>query len=227
MSNQNKYIISIVGSKGGSAKTLTAHILCHGLALRGFSAILATSDPKRKVRDDTNRKYATYAAQDDKSVGELIDHFASVDINVTSFIVFDGGASRLEADVEFTKTSDLTLIPFLTDCEDIETMIDDLAFMSESLSEDDFDKIRLLPSKFPTNHFKIESTNKLLNEMLTDSHNELMLAPVNEVSAAAKLNRPDGEKISSDVNSIARGLADQVLLQLNEYPFQYIIKRKF
>lgn len=223
----NKYVISIIGTKGGSAKTLTGHILSHGLALRGFGAILATSDPRRNIRDDSNRRYDTYSAQTDENVTDLINHFTNIKIEQSSFVVLDGGASRTEADLVFAKTSSLILIPFLKDVEDIEVAISDIEFMRNNLTKEDFSLVKLLPSRFPSNPFLVKSTHELFDAILSDEHQSMLLKPVLEMSAAAKLNRPDAEKLPSEVNNLARALADQVLLELGEDPFRYLQPRRF
>lgn len=223
----NKFVISIVGTKGGSAKTLTGHILSHGLALRGFEAILATSDPRRNIRDDSNRRYDTYSAQTDENVTDLLNHLTNIQIKRSSIVVLDGSASRTEADLVFAKTSSLILIPFLKDVEDIEVALSDVEFMRGKLSDEDFSLVRLLPSRFPTNPLLVKSSYDLFNSMFSDEHRSMMLKPVIEMSAAAKLNRPDAEKLPSDVNNLARTLADQILLELGEDPCRYLQPRRF
>ncbi len=225
-STLNKHIVSIGGSKGGSAKTLTSHMLCQGLGLRKFSSILATSDARRNVRNDEKRIYDTFSAKTDEEINALLDHFFNVEIKVTSLVVIDGGASRSQFDVELAKNSSLVLIPFLTAYEDIELAIDDVENLRVNLSKEDFNLVRLLPSKYPTNPYSRESTEKLFKQMFTDEHRLMMLPPVIEMNAAAKLNRPDLKEIPTDVNNLSRRLADQILINLNEDPFQYH-KRKF
>lgn len=227
MSNiSNKYIISIAGSKGGSSKSLTGHILAHGLSIGGFGAILATTDLNRNVRDDSNRKYSTYSAQDDEKTAALISHFIDVDIDVTSFVIIDGGASSRASDAIHAERANLVLVPFLKDVEDIEVAIDDVASLKSMLSPEDFSNVRLLPSRFPTNQFAIKSTIELFDSMFSDEYKQILMKPVVEMSAAARLNRPSTEKLPSDVNNLARALANQVLLELGEDPFQYRYPRR-
>lgn len=224
--NSNKYVVSILGSKGGSAKTLNSHILAHGLSIRKFQALLATSDDQRIVREHTARLYSTYNAQTDEALNKLFKYFINAEVDNTALLIVDGGASRNKFDVAVAQNSSLVLIPFLKDYEDIEVAIKDVENLRHELSNDDFANVRLLPSRFPTNPFLKSSTNDLFKKMFSEEHIHMMLNPVIEMSAAAKLNRKVAEEISSDVKRIARDLADDVLTQIMEDPFQYR-ERKF
>jgi len=225
--NANKYVVSIIGSKGGSAKSLTGHILSHGLAKLGIDALLAVSDPGRNVRDDINRGYKTYSAQSEQALEVLVNHFVGMSVTKTSIVVLDGGASRKADDVKFAETSSLILVPFLKDMEDIEVAIADVESLRANLSESDFKMVRLLPSRFPTNPFAIKSSWDLINSTFSDEYKKIMLKPVVEMSASAKLNRPDAEKLPSDVHNLARALAAQVLVELGDNPRNYVQPRKF
>lgn len=217
----NRYVVSILGSKGGSGKTLTSHILSLGLSLRGFPTILATTDADRVVRNFKKRGYTTYKAQSDSSMTKLFNQFKTMELERTSLIVIDGGASRDRFDVEIASNSSLVLIPFLKDVEDIEVAIKDVENLRVNLSKEDFAGVKLLPTRFPTNSWAAESTRQLFAQMFSDEHRNMMLPPVIEMSSAAKLNRDEETDIATDVKSMSRYFADAVLTEVEEDPFQY------
>lgn len=45
-------LLAVLGGKGGTTKTATAHLICLGAYLSGIPAAYALTDPLRKVRGE-------------------------------------------------------------------------------------------------------------------------------------------------------------------------------
>ena len=119
-------VIGCLGRKGGSGKTMTAHLLAHGLAKAyGVYTNLVMTD----VREDMPLNISPYRdyyisaisnkdAQTDSA--ELDRIFTQTARNPDSILIIDGGANRANVDRAFARFCDMVMIPVGYGKEDIQ-----------------------------------------------------------------------------------------------------------
>ncbi len=144
--------VAILGSKGGTTKTASSHLLCLGAYLHGIPAAFVLSDPSRKVRGEGR----PYAVLDGRMPEQLALIFSSSTSNLNGWLVIDGGGNRPEFDIEVAKHADLTIIPFRASEEDIDTVAQSLTAIPNALA---------WPSAWPTNAFAINAAQYLVDAL--------------------------------------------------------------
>jgi hypothetical protein len=144
--------VAILGSKGGTTKTASSHLLCLGAFLQGIPAAYVLTDPTRKVRGEGR----PYAVLDGRMPEQLALIFNSSQNNLNGWLVIDGGGNRPEFDIEVAKHADLTIIPFRASEEDIDTVAQSLAAIPNALA---------WPSAWPTNAFAINAAQYLVDAL--------------------------------------------------------------
>ncbi|MGB8870041.1 MAG: hypothetical protein WCC96_12440, partial [Rhodomicrobium sp.] len=123
-------LLAVLGGKGGTTKTATAHLICLGAYLSGIPAAYALTDPLRKVRGEGR----PYAVLDGRLPEQLALILNSSQNNLNGWLVIDGGGNRPDFDIEVSKHVDLTVIPFRASEEDIDTVAQSLAAMPKALA---------------------------------------------------------------------------------------------
>ena len=144
--------VAILGSKGGTTKTASSHLLCLGAYLQGIPAAYVLTDPTRKVRGEGR----PYAVLDGRLPEQLALIFSSSTSNLNGWLVIDGGGNRPEFDIEVAKHADLTIIPFRASEEDIDTVAQSLTAIPNALA---------WPSAWPTNAFAINAAQYLVDAL--------------------------------------------------------------
>ena len=170
--------IAVLGEKGGTTKTATAHLLCLGAQLHATPACYVLTDPKRKVRAEGR----PYAVLDGRAPEQLALIFSSRDAGLNGWLIIDGGGNRPEFDKEVAANVDLTLIPFRASEEDIDSTAQSLSALPQSLA---------WPTAWPTNAFAVQSAYYLLDG-LSKAFPKLIIEPpipfVNSISDLLALN---------------------------------------
>src|SRR5271166_5672442 len=139
----------ILGTKGGTTKTASSHLICLGAYLHGIPAAYALTDPRRKVRGE-GRPYAVLDGRFPEQLALILDASRS---NLNGWLVIDGGGNRPDFDIEVSRNVDLTVLPFRASEEDIDATAQSLAAMPRALA---------LPSAWPTNSFAVQAAQYLL-----------------------------------------------------------------
>jgi len=116
-------VISVLGRKGGSGKTLVSHYLSLGLGRMGYDVIMLQTDvrtarPQEYIKD---RPYWLVSIHGDPStdLNLMRDVYARANRIPNSVLIVDGGANRRNVDLFVAGTSHLVLIPVGVSAEDI------------------------------------------------------------------------------------------------------------
>jgi len=164
--------VAILGTKGGTTKTATSHLICLGACLHGVPAAYVLTDPARKVRGE-GRPYAVMDGRLPEQLALILDSSSS---NLNAWLVLDGGGNRPEFDNEVAKHADLTIIPFRASEEDVDTVAQSLAAIPNALA---------WPSAWPTNSFA-QNAAQYLVDGLSKAHPQRVISPaipfVNSIS---------------------------------------------
>lgn len=166
--------IAILGGKGGTTKSASAHLICLGAFLHGVPAAYALTDPLRKVRGE-GRPYAVLDGRLPEQLALILDHSRNTS---NGWLVIDGGGNRPDFDIEVSKHVDLTLIPFRASEEDIDTVAQSLTAMPTALA---------WPSAWPTNAFAINAAQYLLDGLGKAFSQRIMSPPIPFVNAISDL----------------------------------------
>ncbi|WP_267361014.1 MULTISPECIES: hypothetical protein [unclassified Methylobacterium] len=144
--------VAVLGRKGGSAKTVTAHTICLGAHLMAAPAAYVLTDPEREVRS-AGRPYAVLDGRLPEQL-ELI--FTSSQQNLNGWLVIDGGGNRPAWDIEIGKLANLTLVPFRPSMDDI-----DMA----TKTMNDIPNAVAWPCAWPTNPLAIAAARPFIERM--------------------------------------------------------------
>lgn len=142
--------VAIIGTKGGTTKTASSHLLCLGATLHGSPAAYVLTDPTRKVRTEGR----PYAVLDGRMPEQLATIFNASQNGLNGWLFIDGGGNRPDFDVELAKNVDLPIIPFRASEEDIDTVAQSLSAIPKALA---------WPSAWPTNSFAVKAAQYLLD----------------------------------------------------------------
>jgi hypothetical protein len=183
--------VAILGSKGGTTKTASSHLLCLGAYLSGIPAAYVLTDPTRKVRGDGR----PYAVLDGRLPELLALIFNSSQSNLNGWLVIDGGGNRPEFDIEVAKNVDLPIIPFRASEEDIDTVAQSLTAIPNALA---------WPSAWPTNAFAINAAQYLLDGLAKAFPQRLMNPAIPFVNSISDLLSMSLASPSTSVRQIAR-----------------------
>jgi hypothetical protein len=183
--------VAILGEKGGTTKTASAHLLCLGAYLHGIPAAYVLTDPSRKVRGEGR----PYAVLDGRLPEQLALIFDSSQSNLNGWLIIDGGGNRPDFDVEVARNSDLPIIPFRASEEDIDTVARSLSAIPNALA---------WPSAWPTNSFAIGSARYLLDALTKAFPQRIIEPPIPFVNSIADLLSSNLGNPSSSVRQTAR-----------------------
>jgi chromosome partitioning protein len=142
--------VAIIGTKGGTTKTASTHLLCLGATLRGSPAAYVLTDPTRKVRTEGR----PYAVLDGRLPKQLATIFNASQNGLNGWLFIDGGGNRPDFDIELATNVDLPIIPFRASEEDIDTVAQSLTAIPKALA---------WPSAWPTNSFAVKAAQYLLD----------------------------------------------------------------
>lgn len=116
-------IVSVLGRKGGTGKTVLSHLLAHGVMdLGGYSVMMMTDvRTKRPPEFIDTRKYMIAGVEQGGDLVKAMSAPLSFIENVkNSVMVIDGGSNRRNIDFVICELSDLILIPTGTSIEELE-----------------------------------------------------------------------------------------------------------
>jgi len=183
--------VAILGEKGGTTKTASAHLLCLGAYLHGVPAAYVLTDPKRKVRGEGR----PYAVLDGRLPEQLALIFESSRSNLNGWLIIDGGGNRPDFDVEVARNSDLTVIPFRASEEDIDTVAQSLTAIPNALA---------WPSAWPTNTFAAGAAQYLLDALNKAFPQRIIHPPIPFVNSISDLLLANLASPSTSVRHTAR-----------------------
>ena len=183
--------IAILGSKGGTTKTASSHLLCLGAYLQGIPAAYVLTDPTRKVRGEGR----PYAVLDGRLPEQLALIFDASQNNLNGWLVIDGGGNRPEFDIEVAKHADLTIIPFRASEEDIDTVAQSLTSIPNALA---------WPSAWPTNAFAVTAAQYLVDALGTAFPQRIINPAIPFVNSISDLLSSSLTTPSSSVRLAAR-----------------------
>jgi chromosome partitioning protein len=123
-------LVAVLGEKGGTTKTATAHLLCLGAYLHGVAAAYVLTDPKRKIRGE-GRPYAVLDGRLPEQLAVILQSSAS---NLNGWLIIDGGGNRPDFDAEVSKHVDMTIVPFRNSEEDLDPTANSLSAMPKALA---------------------------------------------------------------------------------------------
>ncbi len=177
--------IAVLGSKGGSGKTLLSHVICYGLGVCGVQAYHFTTDQGRQILAKEGRYYAVV---DGRGPGKLEGALATLAAR-DGIAVIDGCANRPEADAALARSADVVLVPFLPSAEDLRVATADLQRFPSALG---------VPMRWPTNVWQRAYADRLLDKYLAKERPRLLM----------REDPPD-----SRINAACRNIAVEVLGQ--------------
>lgn len=132
-------VISVLGRKGGSGKTLVSHFISLGFGRLGYDVVMLQTDvrterPQEYLQD---RPYWLTSIAGDPSTDQKImrDAYVRTERIPNSILVVDGGANRRNVDFFIAETSHLVLIPVGTSAEDIGVATSDYDEISDHLEK--------------------------------------------------------------------------------------------
>lgn len=196
-------LICVIGNKGGTGKTSITHMLCHGFGLLGLRSIAVLTDP---LREPLFRADRGYTPLDGRTPDKLEKIMSKLETMPEWIGVIDGGANRMEMDKELYEAATLALLPFRDSHEDIRAVRQDLEMYPEAYG---------VPSQWPTNPWQQMAAEHTLDKLMQDYRSRL-LDPVYTVSSSKLLLEYQiPQELPTVLNNVCRGLARQVLEQLN------------
>jgi len=125
-------LIAVLGTKGGSGKSTTAHLLAHGAGSmpRMIPAVLITTDPEEEPRTDSRR----YVVVDGRTEALLLEELERWMPDQRMLIVIDGSAARGDVDRILKDIADITLVPFKPSVQDAERVIVNLTKLERAVA---------------------------------------------------------------------------------------------
>ncbi|MDQ7989851.1 MAG: hypothetical protein REI09_09490 [Candidatus Dactylopiibacterium sp.] len=202
------YIVSLLGSKGGSGKTTLSHMLCYGLGLLGHRAAYVMTDGGREAPRPGTLPYVYADGREAPARARIIQALKSREDWIG---VVDGGANQMQTDDGLHAESDLVLLPFRDSAEDLRVVCRDLERMPHALA---------LPSQWPSNPWQFKASVRLLESAPEPLHGRI-LAPVFALSASKQLLQdPLPESLPTALSSACRAVARYLvgLLELDGAP---------
>lgn len=199
--------VAIVGKKGGTGKTTTAHLLALGSAWNDVPAYLMHTDDREPITVN-GRPYGYYDARDLNTLGTLLKAV----LNNDGLCIIDSGGNRPDFDKMVASSMDLVVIPVTADKEDVATALDHAAALEEAGAQN----VRFLVTRFPSNKFRRAKVESRL-EALPQKKIIGFLPNVDAVDGLRESDEPKFETPPSKVNSLARTtyhLVNEALIKL-------------
>lgn len=139
----NMKVVSILGKKGGSGKTLLSHYLAHGMASGlGLDTVVLQTDVRteRPTEIVDAREYIIQSIKNESPEKDwefiLRTYVKLEDREPSPLLIVDGGANRSPLDLKLTLLSDLVLIPCGFSKEDIAVAEADFWAMTKAVREE-------------------------------------------------------------------------------------------
>ena len=187
----------IGGTKGGTTKTTTAHLVCLGAVLRSQPAAYVLTDPKRKLRSE-GRPYGVLDGREPKRLAEIIQANVSID---NGWLVIDGGGNRPAFDAALAEEADLCLLPFRASQEDIDAMHTDLEALPHALA---------WPCAWSTNKHAQDAAQHFIDDLAKQYPLRVLSSPVYFVNSISDLTATALDSPSTPVRAAARRAFDIV-----------------
>ncbi|SRR5579883_2682699 len=183
--------VYIGGSKGGTTKSITAHLLSLGAILRNQPAAYVLTDPNRKVRGE-GRPYSVFDGKDPKELANILNASRSTR---NGWLFFDGGGNRPAFDTTIAAAVDLCIIPFRASQEDVDTVADDMERIANAVA---------WPAAWPTNALAVKAAQRYIDELTKKFPTRVITTPIPFVNSVSELLAKSLDSPSSPVRQIAR-----------------------
>jgi hypothetical protein len=193
-------LVAVLGEKGGTSKTATAHLLCLSAFLQGVPAAYVLTDPKRKLRAEGR----PYAVLDGRLPEQLALILQSSENNLNGWLVIDGGGNRPNFNAELSKHVDLTIVPFRNSEEDVDPTAESLRLMPKALA---------WPRAWPTNAFAMNAAKHLIDGLALAFPQRVVTPPIPFVNSSGDL--PVG--ILANPSTPVRSAARKAFTTLSDY----------
>ena len=183
--------VYIGGSKGGTAKTTTAHLACLGAILCNEPATYVVTDPERKVRGE-GRPYGVL----DGRRPEVLANILSANVSsLNGWLIIDGGGNRQAFDIELAAEADLCILPFRASEEDLDTVANDLQRLPNALA---------WPAAWNTNAFAQKAAAFYIDGLSQAFPRRVITPPIAYVNSVSELLAASLGSPSTPVRSLAR-----------------------
>ena len=183
--------VYIGGSKGGTAKTTTAHLASLGAILCNEPATYVVTDPERKVRGEGR----PYGVLDGRRPEVLANILSANHSSLNGWLFIDGGGNRQAFDIELAAEADLCLLPFRASEEDLDTVANDLQRLPNALA---------WPAAWNTNAFAQKATEFYIEGLLQAFPQRVITPPIAYVNSVSELLAASLGSPSTPVRSLAR-----------------------
>jgi len=190
-------VIALVGSKGGSGKSSTAHLIAHGAGSlpRPINAVVLTTDPEEEPRDDP-RRYLVRDARTPALLLAELEHWLAQD---RILVLVDGAAARPDLDAVVQDVADMALLPYKPAAQDAERAVLNLERLAKAVA---------LPTAWPRHPGTARRVRRWL-EMVPEKRR---MAPFPALSKLDGLLSAEGYQAAAyDLAAPARGLVLEVL----------------
>ncbi len=238
----NMKVVSVLGKKGGSGKTLMSHYLAHGMASGlGIDTVVMQTDVRteRPTEIVAGREYMITSIPNKDPESDW-DYLLKVYVKLeqrdaSPLLIIDGGANRSALDLKLTLLSDVVLIPCGYSKEDIAVAEADYWAMLKAIKENrqralekGFEPLKsprifLLRNRWPGVQSKLDSImQKDWVERFVaqyDSMDVLFPKYIADMQSLMDIAVTDDPKYHPRVNGSARAFAE-ILATFLEIPFE-------
>lgn len=197
--------VYIGGSKGGTAKTTTAHLAALGAILCNEPATYVVTDPERKVRGEGR----PYGVLDGRRPEVLASILSANHSGLNGWLFIDGGGNRQAFDIELAAEADLCLLPFRASEEDLDTVASDLQRLPNALA---------WPAAWNTNAFAQKAAAFYIEGLATAFPRRVITPPISYVNSVSELLAASLDSPSTPVRSLARKVFQVIKEQCEERP---------
>jgi hypothetical protein len=235
-------VISILGKKGGSGKTLLSHYLAHGLASGlGVETVVLQTDVRteRPVEMVDTREYIIQSIKNesfDKDWEFILKTYVKLEQRTPSpALIIDGGANRSSLDLKLALLSDVVFIPTGFSKEDIAVAEADFWALSRAIKENRAKalekgmephkdtRIFLLRNRWPGTQSKLDAIlSKPWIEQFLMQYDKLdVLFPkfIADMQSLMDIAVTDDPKHTPRINGSARAFAE-IVAQFLDIPYE-------
>lgn len=186
--------VAISGSRGGTGKTSTAHLLALGAAWHGVPAYLMHTDDREPITV-SGRPYMYYDARDPKALETLVGSA----LNNDGLCVIDSGGNRPQFDKWIASSVDLMVVPISPDPEDVREGLSHAKRLMDAGAQN----VRFLITKYPANANERQFVARYF-EALPEAKLIGRLPSVAAVRILRDSDQPTFQTPPSKVNNLAR-----------------------
>lgn len=186
--------IAVCGSRGGSGKTSTAHLVALGAAWHGVPAYMFHTDDREPITVN-GRPYGYFDARTPQDLSDFVGKI----LNTDGLCIIDSGGNRPTFDSWIASTVDLVLVPVSPDPEDVREGIAHAARLESAGA----DNVRFILTKYPptrnerlfvARYFENLPEDKVIGQLpavaavriLRDSDNPTFTTPPSKVNNLAR-----------------------------------------